>query len=537
MDRERHNSCMAAVLVACFFLAAGIMPAIAFPAELYGTDTGAGSELSLRTDKLAGYGPDSSGVLGGKGSLIGGLKDWSSIPVGPADDTSSPRGEDGSGAPPEASLPGNTAGWSGSQTSSVVSGKGALLDAIAGRTATPEDQAIGLSRSVSGEGTVSFIESDGGFFGITTQDGEKYRPGNLPIAMRVEGTRIRFVGVAKVPAPGSEGWGIPLSLISITILSDQISASGTVKYIRIEGGFFGIITPDDRKYLPLNLPEEFQVDGMPVTFTAREKPGVATTAMWGKPVELDSIEAAGRQFLSLEGSWSLLKYDGQILIPGTTITAAFGSDGMVTGDAGCNQYFAPYSATGSSLKIGTAGSTMMYCSLPEGSMEQESSYLALLGKAASWTIRGANLVIRDAQGREILVYASAVTDEPAALIEYSRTGGVAGLDDHLVLFANGSGTVFRRGMAQPVRVPEPLMGDLISHITAADFPTLKEHYPAPTEGADYFTYTLTSGGRTVVTEDTGIPPLLVPIINTLNDIVASVRMSVEYSHSGIPNFF
>lgn len=537
MDRERHNSCMAAVLVACFFLVAGIMPAIAFPAELYGRDTGAGSELSLRTDKLAGYGSDSSGVLGGKGSLIGGLKDWSSIPVGPADDTSSPRGEDGSGVPPDESQPGTRAGGAGSQTSSVVSGKGALLDAIAGRIKSPENQAVGVSLSVSGEGTVHFIESNGGFFGIITPEGEKYRPGNLPIAMRVEGTRIRFVGVAKVPAPGTEGGGTPLSLISINILSDQISASGTVRYIGIEGGFFGIITPDGRKYLPLNLPIEFQVDGMPVTFTAREKPDAATTAMWGKPVELDSIESSGSQFLSLEGSWSLLKCGGQPLIPGTTITAAFGSNGMVTGSAGCNQYFAPYSATGSSLKIGTAGSTMMYCSLPEGSMEQESAYLALLGEAAAWTIRGANLVIRDAQGREILVYASAVTDEPAPLIEYSRTGGVAGLDDHLVLFANGSGTVTSRGITRSVRVPHPLMEDLISHITAADFPTLKEHYPAPTEGADYFTYSLTAGGTTVVTEDTGIPPLLVTIINTLNDIVSSVRMSVQYGRSGIPNFF
>jgi heat shock protein HslJ len=320
------------------------------------------------------------------------------------------------------------------------------------------------------------------------------------------------------------------------ILSDQIAASGTVKYIGIEGGFFGIITPDDKKYLPLNLPEEFQVDGMQVTFTAREKPDTATTAMWGMPVELDSIASAGRQFLSLEGSWILQECDGQSLVQGTAITAEFGPDGMITGDAGCNQYFAPYTATGSGLTVGTPGSTKMMCPSLEGVMEQESAYLTLLGKAASWSVKGTDLVLRDAQGKEILVFTPAVTDEPAPLIEYSRVGGIAGLDDHLVLFSNGSGTVTRRGMTRSVRVPQPLMEDLISHITAADFPSLNDRYPAPVEGADYFTYTLTSGGKKVVTEDTGIPPLLVPIINTLNDIVSSVRMSVEYSHSGIPNF-
>jgi hypothetical protein len=219
------------------------------------------------------------------------------------------------------------------------------------------------------------------------------------------------------------------------------------------------------------------------------------------------------------------------------ITAEFGPDGKVAGATGCNQYVARYTATGSGLRIGTVGSTKMYCSSPEGIMKQEQEYLALLAMAASWTMNNGNLVIHDAQGREILVFSSAVTDKPALIIEYSRTGGVAGLDDHLLLFANGSGTVTRRGISQSVKVPQPVMADLISHITAADFPSLNDQYPAPVEGADYFTYTIISGGKKVVTEDTGVPPILVPLINTLNDIISSARMTVEPGRSRIPDFF
>jgi heat shock protein HslJ len=355
--------------------------------------------------------------------------------------------------------------------------------------------------------------------------------------MKRDGVRITFLGVVRGSAPDTTVWGKTLSLTSISPLTGQISSFGTVRFIELEGGFFGIITPDGKHYLPLNLPAEFQVDGMPVTFTAREKTNVATIVMWGIPVELDAIESVGGQLLSPEGSWSLVKCDGHSLILGATITAEFRSPGMITGNAGCNQYFAQYTPTGSALTIGTIGCTEMYCSSPEGVMEQEHEYLALLPKAAAYAMNGGNLVIWDASGREILVYTTAVSDEPAPLITYSRTGGLAGVDDHLVLFANGSGTVTRTGISRPVRVPQPVMADLISHLTAADFPSLNNRYPAPVEGADYFTYTLASGGMTVVTEDTGVPAVLVPIINILDDIVTSVRMVGESGHSLVPDFF
>jgi heat shock protein HslJ len=314
--------------------------------------------------------------------------------------------------------------------------------------------------------------------------------------------------------------GTPISLITITLPAQGFSGVGTVRFIELEGGFYGIITPEGDNYLPLNLPEEFQVDGLQVTFSAREERDVSTVFMWGTPVRIDTIARFGPQHGELGGSWSLQSLDGEPLIPGTTITASF-SSGRVTGAAGCNQYFASYSTAGTGLVIDGAGSTKMYCTSPEGVMEQEGLYLSLLQKASTFSLENGKLVIRDAAGSSILVFASALDNSPETFIEFTRTGGFAGFNDHLVISSEGTAIVTRKETTRQVQVPELTMRKLTAHLSAADFRSLKDEYPAPQEGADYFTYTLTYDGKTVKTEDTGIPPILVPVINVLNEIIES----------------
>lgn len=73
---------------------------------------------------------------------------------------------------------------------------------------------------------------------------------------------------------------------------DQIiTASGTVNYIDLEGGFYGIVADDGARYLPQNLPAEFAQDGLGVTFTAKVLEDVATIQQWGTPIEI--IEISG----------------------------------------------------------------------------------------------------------------------------------------------------------------------------------------------------------------------------------------------------
>jgi hypothetical protein len=72
-----------------------------------------------------------------------------------------------------------------------------------------------------------------------------------------------------------------------------ISGTGTVVYVRLEGGFYGIIGNDGKRYYPLNLPEEYRVDGLTVRFEGVLRSDVATFHMWGTPIELRNIEVLG----------------------------------------------------------------------------------------------------------------------------------------------------------------------------------------------------------------------------------------------------
>ena len=71
-----------------------------------------------------------------------------------------------------------------------------------------------------------------------------------------------------------------------------IAATGTIKYIPLEGGFYGIETDKGEKYLPLNLPAEFKEDGLRVKFKGKLRK-VTTVYGWGKPVEILEIKKIG----------------------------------------------------------------------------------------------------------------------------------------------------------------------------------------------------------------------------------------------------
>ncbi|MFH0769521.1 MAG: hypothetical protein V1932_08185 [Chloroflexota bacterium] len=71
---------------------------------------------------------------------------------------------------------------------------------------------------------------------------------------------------------------------------DIVSQTGAVKLINLEGGFYGIVGDDGKNYDPANLSQEFRVDGLRVSFEAKILKDVATTRMWGTPVEIIKIE-------------------------------------------------------------------------------------------------------------------------------------------------------------------------------------------------------------------------------------------------------
>ena len=140
--------------------------------------------------------------------------------------------------------------------------------------------------------------------------------------------------------------------------------------------------------------------------------------------------------LVLPGSlWKVLGYNngkGGVVsvILGTEITAYFGEDGQLSGNAGCNNYSAAYEIDGDQITIGPAITTRMACGEPEGIMEQEAAYLAALENASSYRFEDQQrLVLVDADGSRMADYLPA------------RTFGLSETIWHLESYNNGQDAI------------------------------------------------------------------------------------------------
>lgn len=71
---------------------------------------------------------------------------------------------------------------------------------------------------------------------------------------------------------------------------DVIEGRGTVQFVELEGGFYGIVADDGQRYDPTNLDEAYEEDGLRVRFRARERDDLISVRMWGRMVEIISIE-------------------------------------------------------------------------------------------------------------------------------------------------------------------------------------------------------------------------------------------------------
>jgi len=65
--------------------------------------------------------------------------------------------------------------------------------------------------------------------------------------------------------------------------------TGTIRYISIEGGFYGIVADSGERYDPINLPQEFAKDGLRVKFQVKEVRGRVSVRMWGRIVRIIKI--------------------------------------------------------------------------------------------------------------------------------------------------------------------------------------------------------------------------------------------------------
>jgi heat shock protein HslJ len=119
----------------------------------------------------------------------------------------------------------------------------------------------------------------------------------------------------------------------------------------------------------------------------------------------------GKGITSLAGtSWKATGInDGKSAVSSTaateTVTAAFGTDGTISGFGGCNQYNGTFTESGNDLTISGLSSTKVAC---EGDANTvETAYLAALPKVATWEIAGDVLTLRDSSGSTQVTYVPA----------------------------------------------------------------------------------------------------------------------------------
>ena len=113
---------------------------------------------------------------------------------------------------------------------------------------------------------------------------------------------------------------------------------------------------------------------------------------------------------------------------GTEITANFGADGMLGGNAGCNDYSASYQTDGDKISIGPVATTMKACE--QAVMDQETQYLAAVQTAATYRIDGSKMELRTTDGALA-----------ASFVKAAGSSGLAGTSWDVTGYNNGKGGV------------------------------------------------------------------------------------------------
>jgi hypothetical protein len=116
-----------------------------------------------------------------------------------------------------------------------------------------------------------------------------------------------------------------------------------------------------------------------------------------------------------------------------------------------------------------------------------------------------------------------VNPQASVLIEYRRSGGIAGREDRLVIRSDGTARLTRRGTDVDFSVAADTLARVRALIDSARFSTLRAEYLPARRGADLFEYVVTCQGRTVRTMDTAVPDRLQPLLQLLAGLIASRR--------------
>ena len=120
---------------------------------------------------------------------------------------------------------------------------------------------------------------------------------------------------------------------------------------------------------------------------------------------------------------------------------------------------------------------------------------------------------------------------PTLFVDYQRTGGIAGVNDRLVIFDNGITLVSSRTTSREFLLNQSDLEQISTIFDAAQFPILEGNYTSRSGGADLMQYSIRYQGRIVNTEDTAVPSPLEPVIKEMNRILSN---GLNSGHAELP---
>jgi hypothetical protein len=124
-------------------------------------------------------------------------------------------------------------------------------------------------------------------------------------------------------------------------------------------------------------------------------------------------------------------------------------------------------------------------------------------------------------------------EPPKILVDYQRTGGLAGFSDRLVIFDNGVALISTRKVTTEIALNQSELERINALFSTSGFVDSDTNYTSARGGADLLQYRISYNGMTVYTEDTAIPGRIQPILDEMNRIVADV-ITREKANSPLP---
>ena len=202
-----------------------------------------------------------------------------------------------------------------------------ILVALPALTGCEEESAPPPASPSMKAGTVWNIN---GAYVIAADDGEVCEPVHLDPAFQVENMRVRVEFRVRSDLASSLGWGPVIEILNIATMTALV---GTVAYVPLEGGFFGILADGGGQCEPIFLDAAFQIDGLRVRVEYIERPDLVSAHMWGMFIEAVTVEAllvfsGAVTYLSLEGGFFGIVADDNEHYDPINLDASFQIDGL-----------------------------------------------------------------------------------------------------------------------------------------------------------------------------------------------------------------